>query len=142
MSLGDDLRTELATMNDVADLFDLFSDPISFTPTFSVLSPMTIGSTVIQYSIYYPIGDLNLFFLKFTATIGGTNRFNISASIPLTAIPASYHPLLCSVGQPNSGSYNTGHCYTDGTDLVISKADRSEFSASTIDCNIVGFVRQ
>lgn len=142
MSLGDDLRTELATMNDVADLFDLFTEQNSFTPTFSVTNPMTISSTTIQYAIYYSIGDINIFFLKFTATVGGTSRFNINASIPLTPIPASYHPLLCSVGQPNAGSYNTGHCYTDGTDLVISKADRSEFSASTIDCNIVGFVRQ
>lgn len=144
MSLSDDLgiRTETVSMNDVADFIDYFSEQDSWTPTFSVNSPMTIGSTAIQYAVWYPIGDLNIFYLKFTATIGGTSRFNILASLPLTSIPASYHPLLCSVGQPNSGSYQMGHCYPDGTDLVISKYDRSEFAASTIDVNIFGIIRQ
>lgn len=143
MALSDDfnLRTELVTMDDVADFVDLFSEEGTWTPTFSVTSPMTISSTSIDYAKWFEIGDLNLMWLKFTATIGGTSRYDIKTSLPFTPIAASYHPLLCSVGQPTAASYNTGHCYTDGTDLVISKADRSEFSASTIDCNIVGIIR-
>lgn len=143
MTLADDLgiRLETVSMNDIGDFVDLFSEPQSFTPTFAVTAPMTLTSTSINIAYWYDIGDLNLIWLKFTATIGGTSRFNITATMPFTPVAASYHPLLCSVGQPNAGGYVMGHCYTDGTGVVISRWDRSEFTADTIDVNIAGIIR-
>lgn len=141
MSLGDDLRLETVSMNDVADLFDLFSDPLSWTPTFAVTSPMTISSTSILTAIYYEVGDLNIFFLHFTATVGGTSRYEVKASLPFTPIASTYHPLTCIVGQPNSGSYKGGLSYTDGTDLICRYDDTAEMTADTIDINISGIIR-
>ncbi len=102
MTLADDynLRAEIATMNDVADFVDLFDAPLSWTPTFSVVAPMTLSSTTIHSAVYYEIGDLNLFFLRFSFTCGGTSRQQIAATLPFTTISATYHPLTCVLGQP------------------------------------------
>jgi len=143
MTLADDLglRLETVSMNDVGDFADLFSNPLSWTPTFAVTAPMTISSTSILTAIYYEIGDLNIFFLHFTATIGGTSRYEVRASMPFTPIASTYHPLACEIGQPNSGSYKGGICHTDGTNFVCRFDDTAEMTASTIDINISGIVR-
>ena len=144
MSLADDfnLRLEIASMSDVADCFDQFSNELTWTPTFGVVAPMTIASTSISYAVYYEIGDLNFFFLRFGATLGGTARQQISASLPFTTISASYHPLTCVIGQPASGNYLSGVCYTDTNNLLIRKPDGSDMATGTVDVNIAGVIRR
>jgi hypothetical protein len=143
MTLADDynLRAEIATMNDVADFVDLFDAPLSWTPTYGVTAPMTISSTTTHSAVYYEVGDLNFVFLRFSATVGGTSRVQITASLPFTTIASTYHPLTCVIGQPASGNYLSGVCYTDGNLLFIRKPDGSEFTASTVDVNISGVIR-
>ena len=143
MTLADDynLRAETVTMNDVADFVDLFSEETSFTPTFSVTAPMTISSTAIDVAKLYTIGDLCFVSLKYRATIGGTSRFELRASLPFTPIASTYHNLTCNIGQPTAGSYLAGLCYTDGTNLIARLYNSSEMSATTVDVNINGFLR-
>lgn len=143
MSLADDfnLRLETARMNDMADFVDLFDVPQSWTPTLSVTAPMTIGSQSVLYSVWYQVGDLNKIYMRATATLGGTSRYQVFATLPVTPPSASYHPLICNYRQPIAGGYVIGCAFTDGASITISKADGSEFTADTIDINIWGEVR-
>jgi hypothetical protein len=143
MSLADDynLRTELASMSDVADCFDLWSNQLTWTPSLSVTAPMTIASASIIFADYYKIGDITFVFCRVTATIGGTSRNELRVSTPYAVSPNQYSPMIMSYRQPIAGSYVDGQCYPDSGYLVCRTRDNTQFTADTIDLNIAGAFR-
>lgn len=131
MSTADDynLRSELATMNDVADFVDSFDAPTSFTPTLSASGSMTATSATGGSCTYWQIGKLVIARYYITdITTGGTASNEIRATLPVTASGTSLGGGAC-VG--NSTADTGFYLFQSSTVVGFRKAGAGNYSLTT-----------
>jgi hypothetical protein len=116
------------------------SDWISYTPSISAGSPMTVSDVTFQRAQYKLLGDRVDLRIQFNATLGGTASFAVFCPLPSGVTSAAIFPLSCVYSQPLDGGMVSGNgsfAFSDRID--IRKPDASNFTvASTIRVIITG----
>lgn len=76
------IRSELVTMNDVADALEALGSFTSYTPTLSASGSMTYTSTTINLAQYLKIFDWGIVKFNITGTTGGTASTDLRLTLP------------------------------------------------------------